>query len=74
MSYCQACGDSCGKYQQYCSDDCRMFGVMENTINEANDKVMARIDELEAKMDKLISMINDSMKENKIDIIANNNL
>lgn len=47
---------------------------MENTINEANDKVMARIDELEAKMDKLISMINDSMKENKIDIIANNNL
>ena len=74
MSYCQDCGCTIDKYQQYCSDECRTFGVMDYRINEANDKVMARIDELEAKMDKLISMINDNMKENKIDITSINNL
>lgn len=74
MSYCQECGCTINKYQQYCSDECRTFGAIDYRINEANDKVMARIDELEAKMDKIISMINYSMKENKIDIITNKNL
>jgi hypothetical protein len=44
-----------------------------DTINEANEKVMVRIDELEAKMDALINIMNTYMKENKIDIIAGKN-
>lgn len=73
MNYCRICGDSCDRYSSFCSPDCRLFGATMDTINEANEKVMVRIDELEAKMDALINIMNTYMKENKIDIIAGKN-